>query len=273
MKSGHYRIIDNPAIRLPTIDAGRFHKRNISMVGLLEIDITNARQKIRRIHRKGVEFSFTSYIIKVIGDTVAEHNNVQALLLKDRRLVLFDEVDISISIERKIKDGYLPFPLVLRAVNTKSVLDIDKEIKDAIEEEIDDEYTLFMPRHPRLGETLLRFFYGFPSFMRVLFMERLVKKPMRAKKILGTVGFATVSMTGGLSGWTFPSKNAYSLYIALGSITKKPLVMGEEIKIRDVLNMSVIFDHNIIDGMPARSFMNSLVKRIEKGDIEEYLDT
>ncbi|HEX3048593.1 MAG TPA: 2-oxo acid dehydrogenase subunit E2 [Bacillota bacterium] len=119
---------------------------------------------------------------------------------------------------------------------------------------------------------MINLFYRIPSKIRVLIMEYIIKSPFRAKQVIGTVGFATVNMSGRISGWVFPDKNPYSLYIALGSITKKPLVVRNEVQIREVLNMTAIFDHNVIDGTPARSFMNTLVDTIEKGIIDRSME-
>jgi len=94
--------------------------------------------------------------------------------------------------------------------------------------------------------TLIKLFYRLPSGIRVLIMEYILRSPFRAKGVIGTVGFATVNMTGRLSGWVFPDKNPYSIYIALGSVTQKPLVINGAIQIRDVLNVTAIFDHNVI---------------------------
>jgi pyruvate/2-oxoglutarate dehydrogenase complex dihydrolipoamide acyltransferase (E2) component len=268
MNKQDFSIVENPRIRIPTIDAGRLRNNKTSMIGFLEVDVTDLRKKIKELRRQNISFSFTSCIIKIIGDCVAANKHVQAALANDRKLVLFDDVDISISIERKLNETYFPFPLIIRSVDKKSVLEIDQEIRNAAEKGIEDEMDFFMPENRSLGKMLLGLFYGIPSKIRVFVMETILRSPFRAKQVIGTIGFATVNITGRLSGWVFPDKNPYSLYIALGSINKKPLVVQNEVKVRDVLNMTVIFDHNIIDGTPARNFMNTLVSKMEKGIIE-----
>jgi pyruvate/2-oxoglutarate dehydrogenase complex dihydrolipoamide acyltransferase (E2) component len=268
MNKQHFSFVENPRIRIPTIDAGRLSHNKTSMIGFLEVDVTDLRRKIKELRRQNVNFSFNSCIIKIIGDCVAANKHVQAALVNDRKLVLFDDVDIFISIERKLNNTYFPFPLIIRSTDKKNVLEIDQEIRDAVDKTIESENDFFMPEKPHLGKILLDLFYGIPSKIRVFLMETTLKSPFRAKQVIGTIGFATVNITGRLSGWVFPDKNPYSLYIALGSINKKPLVVKNEVQIREVLNMTVIFDHNIIDGTPARNFMNTLVGMIEKGIIE-----
>jgi len=270
MKQQNASIIDNPRIRLPTIDAGRLKNNKTSIVGFLEVDITSLREQIRKLHKQNILFSFTSCIIKIIGDCVAANKAVQAVLLNDRKLFLFDDVDLSISIERVVDNTHFPYPLIIRAVNKKSIFEIDKEIKIESEKKIIKGEDLFVVKNKKSGKFLLQLFYMIPSKARVYIMDLVLRKPGRAKNVVGTVGFATVNMAGRLAGWAFPTKNPYSLYIALGSINKKPLVIKNEIKIRDVLNMTTIFDHNIIDGAPARNFMNILVNQIENRAIDIY---
>jgi pyruvate/2-oxoglutarate dehydrogenase complex dihydrolipoamide acyltransferase (E2) component len=57
----------------------------------------------------------------------------------------------------------------------------------------------------------------------------------------------------------------HNLCFALGSIVKKPRVVEHEIRIRDVLHLTILFDHDVVDGIPAARFAARLVKRIEEG--------
>ena len=51
---------------------------------------------------------------------------------------------------------------------------------------------------------------------------------------------------------------------AIGSITKKPIVIKDKIEIREVINITAVFNHDIIDGAPAARFINRLRTIIEK---------
>jgi pyruvate/2-oxoglutarate dehydrogenase complex dihydrolipoamide acyltransferase (E2) component len=96
-------------------------------------------------------------------------------------------------------------------------------------------------------------------------MNIILKNPFWTRKICGTVGMTTINISGRLSGWILPTRNPYNLNFGIGSICKKPLVINDEIKIRDVLNLTVCFNHDIIDGTPAGKFISVLVEQIEKG--------
>jgi pyruvate/2-oxoglutarate dehydrogenase complex dihydrolipoamide acyltransferase (E2) component len=52
---------------------------------------------------------------------------------------------------------------------------------------------------------------------------------------------------------------------ALGSIVKKPGVFEEQIEIREYLHMTILIDHDVIDGAPAALFISRLTDLIESG--------
>jgi pyruvate/2-oxoglutarate dehydrogenase complex dihydrolipoamide acyltransferase (E2) component len=40
-------------------------------------------------------------------------------------------------------------------------------------------------------------------------------------------------------------------------------VVDGKIQVREILNLTVLFDHDVIDGSPAARFVDKLVKRLE----------
>jgi len=81
----------------------------------------------------------------------------------------------------------------------------------------------------------------------------------------GTVGVSAVGMFGeGHSGWgIFPVTNVLGLIV--GSIAWKPAIVEGRIEPREILNLTVVFDHNVIDGAPATRFTRRLIEMIESG--------
>lgn len=51
--------------------------------------------------------------------------------------------------------------------------------------------------------------------------------------------------------------------LGIGRIARQPVVIGEEIAIRDIVTLSLTFDHRIVDGAPAARFLQTLVGLIE----------
>ena len=89
--------------------------------------------------------------------------------------------------------------------------------------------------------------------------------PTIPASMAGTVGVTAVGMFGeGHSGWgIFPVTQALGLVV--GSIAWKPAVVAGRIEPREILHLTVTFDHDIVDGAPAARFTRRLVELIESG--------
>lgn len=51
--------------------------------------------------------------------------------------------------------------------------------------------------------------------------------------------------------------------LGVGRIVRQPVVIDRDIAIRDIMTLSLTFDHRLVDGAPAARFLQSLVKLIE----------
>lgn len=98
---------------------------------LTEIDVTKGRELIKQHREKtGEGPSFTGWIMKCIGQAVDEHKDVQALR-RGKKIVVFDDVDISVVVERVIDGEVFPLVVVIRKANKKSFKEIHDEIRKA----------------------------------------------------------------------------------------------------------------------------------------------
>jgi len=76
---------------------------------------------------------------------------------------------------------------------------------------------------------------------------------------------SAVGMFGeGTSGWgIYPATEVLGLVV--GSIAWKPAVVEGRIEPREILHLTVVLDHDVIDGAPAVRFTRRLVELIESG--------
>lgn len=51
--------------------------------------------------------------------------------------------------------------------------------------------------------------------------------------------------------------------LGVGRITKKPVVVNDEIKIKSIMYLNLTFDHRALDGVPASNFLNNLKQVLE----------
>jgi pyruvate/2-oxoglutarate dehydrogenase complex dihydrolipoamide acyltransferase (E2) component len=57
----------------------------------------------------------------------------------------------------------------------------------------------------------------------------------------------------------------FPLTVTLGGIVEKPGVVDGQIKVREYLDVTVSFDHDIIDGAPAARFTRQFRELVEEG--------
>lgn len=81
---------------------------------------------------------------------------------------------------------------------------------------------------------------------------------------MGNVAFTSIGMMGKINGWFIPI-SVHPICFGIGSIIKKPVVIDNRIEIREILHMSILLDHDVIDGAPMARFISDLSKNIEEG--------
>ena len=146
-------------------------------------------------------------------------------------------------------------PYIIRAANRKTVREIHHEIRAAQVQDVTKAWEGFKVAHwPWL---LL-----FPAF---LVMARMAERsPQVWKKYRGTVGITSVGMFGKGAGWGIPLPS-HALWITVGGIGEKPVLVGGQIALREYLSLTISFDHDIVDGAPAARFTQRLKELIESG--------
>jgi len=224
---------------------------------LLEVDVTRARKAIRSYRADtGRDLSFFSWIVKTIADAVDQHKAVHALRYRRNRVLIFDEVDISIPVEREIDGKRMPMPYVLRQANRKPLQEINDEIAAAQTRPLSgDEQVLSKP----LGGMFLRAFPSLPGFLKSLFWSRFDRDPFLQKRIMGTVGITSVAIAGGSTAWALPI-SIQPVCFALGSLTRRSVSDKGAPVTREYLALTAMFDHDVIDGAPAARFVSQLTK-------------
>jgi pyruvate/2-oxoglutarate dehydrogenase complex dihydrolipoamide acyltransferase (E2) component len=104
-----------------------------------------------------------------------------------------------------------------------------------------------------------------PKWLRLFVMRTFILgNPERMQIIMGTVMVTSLGTVGRITGWVMPT-SMHPLSIGIGTLNKKPAVYKGDIQKRDILHLTVAFDHDVIDGMPALKFVDELVANLERG--------
>jgi len=249
-----YDVTAFPKVRQPIVDGLRQAKSMNVIHGLLEVDVTNARNMIKEFKEKtGRPLTLTSFFIFCLARAIDE-NKLMHAYKKGSKLIIYDEVDIAVDIERKIAGEKAPiYPHVIKAANRKTIGEIQDEIRTS-KENVDSSL---------IAKWTNRYWY-LPAFVRGLIWRRWLGSPHWRKRLTGTVGVSSLGMFGKGASWGIPI-SMYTLSIVVGDISEKPSIVNGQLEVREYLSITASFDHDIIDGAPAARFAQRLKELIEKG--------
>jgi hypothetical protein len=149
---------------------------------------------------------------------------------------------------------------VLRKTNEKPAEALHQEIQLAKQQSVTDEENYV------LGDSQnkwgIKFFLAMPQILRLWIWRLILRNPQRMKEMMGTVVVTSVGMIGNIKGWLIPT-SIHPIAFAVGSIVKKPGVIGDQIEAREYLPLTVLIDHDVVDGAPAARFISRLTEIIE----------
>lgn len=244
-----------PRSRVFVVDAAQVAARKHMIHGLLEFDVTEPRRVLREHKaRTGESLSFTAFVLHCVGAAVAQDRVIHALRDWRGRLVQFDDVDINTIVEVEIEARRFPLAHVVRAANRRAVGDIHDEIR-AVQAKGDRNYDA-------RTVSLLRGYARLPGPLRRLAYRFAMASPQRLKRIGGTVSVTAVGMFGQGGGWGIPIP-LHTLNLTLGGIATKPVVVDGQIVPREMLSVTLSFDHDVVDGAPAARFAERLKRLVE----------
>lgn len=258
---GHYEISEFPKVRIPTLDFLALGDNKHYVKGLIEFDVTEGKTKIRE-HEKntGEKISFTAWLLKCIGQAASEYKEVHSMMMGRKKIIKFDDVDISITVEKTVDEMKSPMPLVVRKTNKKTVKQINDEIRKAQSERVNEATALGNHNIKKKA----KYYLSLPKSFRRFLIKRRLRDPIKVKQLMGTIIVTSVGMFGKLHGWPIPTTN-HPLAFGVGTITKKPGVVDEKIEIREYLTTTILFNHDVVDGAPATRFVSRLGELIESG--------
>jgi pyruvate/2-oxoglutarate dehydrogenase complex dihydrolipoamide acyltransferase (E2) component len=253
-KDAEYRVVPDPRIRRWLAAAFRSVQHRPMIHGLLEVDVTTARARLAE-HRAstGESLSFTAFLVGCLATAIDENKAVQAFRQGSKHLVVFEDVDVYVMIEREIAGQRAPIPYIVRSANRKTLQELHHEIRTAQAQD---------------AEKATKWLQVLPAFsfrpLLAAFCWAGRRRPQVWKNFVGTVGVTAVGMFGAGAGWGIPPA-VPTLMVTVGGIGSKPIVLDGRVAVRDCLSLTISFDHDIVDGAPAARFAERLKELIESG--------
>lgn len=255
-----YKVVKFPKTRVASIDVYATGLKKHHVAALIEIDVTESREKIKKYKKEFNKISFTAWLIKAISLTIKDHESVAAFLKDKRNLIIFNDINISILVEKELNGHKIPIPLIIEKSQQKSIELITKEISDAKNKDLTESDIVLEKKSKKLE----RIYYLLPGFFRRYFWRFMLKHPRFAFNKMGNVAITSIGMIGNVKGWFIP-KSIHPICFGTSNLTKKPIIINNKIEIREILNMTILLDHDVIDGAPMARFISKLCENLEKG--------
>lgn len=252
-KNNGYKFIPLSINRKILIASATVTREKNVIHGFTEVDITIPRRFIKEHYEKtGEKLSLTAYIVTCLAHVIKEYPQMNSFI-KGRKLVILDDVTISVLIEREINGEKIPEPIGIKKAQTKTFYQIQKEIREAKKIKSDKLGSLE-------GQAWIRFI---PNFFLKTFI-RLADKNISLAERYGKVAVTAVGMFSKEPVWFTPHGSG-TVLITVGSISNKVVEIDGDFVSREHLCLTASFDHNIIDGAPAARFMNRFSEEIKSG--------
>lgn len=255
-----YKIKEFPKSRIATVDVCAIGLQKHHIAAMIEIDVTGSREKIKKYRDKTHRISFTAWLIKAISHTLKDYEQAASYLKGKRKAVIFDDINVSIVVEKSINGQKVPIPLIIEKASERSIESITQQISDARDKVLTAKDIVLHSRSSQLE----RIYYSQPGFIRRYFWKYLLRHPHLAFSKMGNVAVTSIGMMGNVKGWFIPV-SVHPICFGISSISMRPVVVDDKIEIRQILNMTVLLDHDVIDGGVMARFISDLSANIERG--------
>ena len=262
-EDGPYEIYQPPFDRQLAMDTFAALPASHPMVALLELDVTEAEAAIVARRAEGVRVSLFAFIVRSIAVAISEHPDLN-VIRHGRRIVRFEDVDVSVPVEVETPEGRFPREVVLRRAHASSPAEIFEQIEAARDRYRSGGSLSDRNRWPRWMSRGLRLV---PAFARVAVMRQLMRHAFAVKRRAGTTLVTSVGKFASIPGYAFSfSTGPRATAFALGGVFERPAVVNGHVEARSILPVSVMISHDLVDGAPAARFAMRLRELVESAD-------
>lgn len=217
-----------------------------------QADVTLPRHLISEHYaRTGERISFTGYIVHCLAQVLSQHPGLNAFIRRNK-LIILDDVTISVMLERKLEGEIVPEPVVIPAAQNMTIKQINDRIRKA--QSI---------QSIKMGEISgSKWINLIPGSLLKSFI-RIADRSIKMAKKYGKVTVTAVGMFSDEPLWFLPHGGA--TVITVGSIEEKEVIINGKVEKRQHLCITGSFNHNVTDGAPAARFMSQFIDALKGG--------
>jgi pyruvate/2-oxoglutarate dehydrogenase complex dihydrolipoamide acyltransferase (E2) component len=240
-----------PSNRRLVTAAMRAGRRMAPMYGLVDVDVTRAK---RLLAAHDPPSSLTAFVVASVARAAAAHPDVHAYRNWRGQLVTHRHVDVTTMIEISTPQGMFGLPYVLRDADVRDVPDLTAELRGVKREPASSGSGRWLDRAAPIAIHI-------PGAVQAMYA--VMARSVAVRQRVGTVAVTAVGMFADGGGFGLTPMTMMSLEVVVGGMTQRPRVVDGQIEPRDVLDLTMAIDHNVVDGAPATRFAAELREIIE----------
>jgi pyruvate/2-oxoglutarate dehydrogenase complex dihydrolipoamide acyltransferase (E2) component len=244
-----------PSNRRLVTAAMRAGRSKMPMYGLVDVDITTAN---RLLAGHDPPWSLTAFVVASVARAAAAHPGVHAYRNWRGQLVTHRHVDVGTMVEIATPQGPFAIPHLLRDADIREVPDLTAELRRVKRDPSASSSGRWLER---AGPAATRIPGVIPA------MYAVMARSVAARQRIGTVAVTAVGMFAGGGGFGITSLSLMSLEVIVGGMSQRPRVTDGRVTVRDVLDLTVAIDHNVVDGAPAARFAAEFRELLESAAV------
>lgn len=260
---GSFEVLRIPLRQLMTIDGLDAVSPGHRTFGLVEFDVTEALARIGAMQQEGRRVTLTAFVVACIGEALAAHPGLNCVR-SGRSVYRFADVDVNLSVEVDTPKGRFPHQLTVRRAQDKDA--------EAVYAEIDQARRRYasggaVSGEDRRLERTVRLLSRAPRLVRIGALRVAASSAIRVKSWSGTTFVTSLAKFGETGGFILPfASGPVAISFALGGLSKSPVCIEGRHEQRDRLAVTVIVNHDLVDGAPAARFVQHLQQLVQTAE-------
>lgn len=216
--------------------------------GSVELDVTELEKYISEKRKQGVKITLTHVITLIIGRAIKQEIPELNTFVKRGKITQRPQIDATVSV---LLQGGQMGSVKIENIDQLTISELASEIAQKIQQSRKGNENNAMQSKDMLSKIPWPFRSWVFFLYRLLTIHWGLSFPV-IKLSANSFGSYVVSNIGTLGldsgyGALLPSANV-SIVMILGGVTKKPVVVRDEIVPRRILSLSATLDHRVVDG-------------------------
>ncbi len=214
-----------------------------TIAAMFELDLTDVHKYLKQLRKDGQNVALSAWIVKLITNSLSDQ--------------VLDEYPKNLNyemwLEKNFDNRLYSVPVNVNDVSQKSMEDISKEIglaKGAISKERN-----FLKQNKK--RNAFRHMLYLPMQLRKLIWRFLLRNPNKAYRSMGNGAFSYISTTGKYVPYT-ADKAVNSISMAISSMFQKPRIINHELKMRNIVPITLLLNRKMMCNRDANNFVNDL---------------